>query len=1195
MTHRAPSFGHTTAHRVGGLLFVAALLLAGSDPAHALDRGRNLSEHLLESWSTDDGLPQSTVRAIQQTRDGYLWVGTAEGLARFDGVRFEVYDERSVDAFANSYVTALVEDEAGALWIGTREGGVVRLAEGEFTGFTTEQGLPSDRVLGMTAVPGGGVWIATSGGVARSRGDAFEAVPVDLEGERPSCLTSDGAGRVWVGSKGGGLASCQGGRCSRSHAPGDLTGGDIMAIHAGTDGVTWLGTERGGLLRMDGDTVTSVGVAEGLNTLSVFSLAEDRQGTLWVGTMEGGICRIVDDRTSCLTPEDGAPFDTVMALEEDLEGSLWIGTHASGLARMRDTTFHGITAQQGLSDGAAFAILDGREGTWIGSSRGLNRVRDGAVVPFAGQSEVAGVAFGALLEDASGDLWAGSASHGILRLRGGEWTFHRPFGSIGGVLVFAIAQDPRGSVWFGTRAGLARFADGEFDLPGSELGLPDTPVLSLLVGRDGALWLGTKGHGIYRRSGGPFEPVATGVDLEEAQRSVLCMLEDGDGALWVGTRGGLLRIREGETAVFTVREGLFDDLVYAILEDDEDHLWMSCNRGIFRVSKAQLEEVARGERPDVDALVFGTADGMPSRECSGGAHPAAARDREGRMWFPTGTAGVAVVDPGDIRTNPVPPPLVIERVLVDGVVVEHERGLELNPGAKRLEIHYTALSFVKPERTRFAHHLEGFEEGWVDAGSQRVVQYTNLPPGEYRFQVRACNADGVWNEEGTALSLVRRPHLYETRAFYGACGVAVLAVFGAIYGLRVRQLRQRRAELEEEVEARSRELIEAQDLLAEARHLPIRFGPYLLVSVLGEGGMARVYRAVREGPMGFRKEVALKRLRTDLTRGDDELVRSMGNEARLGGQLRHPNVVDVYEFGVVGEQAYLAMEFVPGWTLEDLLAGAQLRGVTLPHGAALDLMIQIADGLAHAHDLRDPDGQPLNLVHRDLKPSNVLISTAAQAKIADFGIARGGEMLGQTVTGTVKGTPRFMSPEQVEDPRNLDRRSDLFAFGAVLYEVVTGHRLLHASAFEALVWQLVSGKYRSRLSRVDQALSAARPILDRCLHRDRNQRYGDARELGDDLRRLREEIGDPLGCRDLIDLLRAWSEGDPRDFERLRRRLRKRRTAGSGWEAFLGRLDADLDGLPDPFARPLADPLDEAAPDAEAASDTRGSTVIWRA
>ncbi len=269
--------------------------------------------------------------------------------------------------------------------------------------------------------------------------------------------------------------------------------------------------------------------------------------------------------------------------------------------------------------------------------------------------------------------------------------------------------------------------------------------------------------------------------------------------------------------------------------------------------------------------------------------------------------------------------------------------------------------------------------------------------------------------------------------------------------------------------------------LAESHHgaLPDRFGPYEIVSLLGEGGMARVYRAVRRGPMGFSKELAIKAIRASGSGDSQELANSLVNEARLGGQLRHPNLADTYEFGMVGEQFYIAMEYVNGPTLRTLLRGFEDRNLHLPWGAVLDLALQTCDGLQYMHALCGADGVPLNLIHRDLKPENIIVSTAGLAKVMDFGIARSTSALHPaTLAGSLKGTPGFISPEQLNDPDSIDARSDLFALGTILFECVVGQPLITAANVEAMMWSIASGSFRSRLDLIDEVLHLlARPGL----------------------------------------------------------------------------------------------------------------------
>lgn len=378
------------------------------------------------------------------------------------------------------------------------------------------------------------------------------------------------------------------------------------------------------------------------------------------------------------------------------------------------------------------------------------------------------------------------------------------------------------------------------------------------------------------------------------------------------------------------------------------------------------------------------------------------------------------------------------------------------------------------------------------------------------------------------------------------------------------------------------------------------FGPYALLTQLGEGGMARVYRAVREGPMGFRKEVAIKRIRRDLTQDDQSLVKHLINEARLGGQLQHPNVVDVYEFGQVGDEHYIAMEFVNGLTLEALIAGARRERLRLPRSVVLDLLRQVCDGLAYAHGAVTSEGEPLNLVHRDLKPANIIVSAAGQAKIMDFGIARTAEALYRTTaTDAAKGTLQYMAPEQLEEPDSIDHRADIFALGSILFEILVGEPLLQNSTAQSLMWMVVAGTYRPRLGMLDEVFPEIRPVVARCVEVDRDDRFTDAGELGRELHRLHEEVARGPGCKELMGIVAARAEGDAERLAQLGEDILEsdRRSGGdTGWSDFVVGLRESATESEDPFACGFHSPISAAslAGTLHDSGVSRKVTVAWQ-
>ena len=380
--------------------------------------------------------------------------------------------------------------------------------------------------------------------------------------------------------------------------------------------------------------------------------------------------------------------------------------------------------------------------------------------------------------------------------------------------------------------------------------------------------------------------------------------------------------------------------------------------------------------------------------------------------------------------------------------------------------------------------------------------------------------------------------------------------------------------------------------------LPAEFGPYTLLDLLGEGGMARVYRAVRTGPMGFRKELAVKRLKTDVIRNNERFVQALLNEARLGGELRHPNIVDIYEFGLIGEEHYIAMEYVSGLTLDAIIHRNQRQGVHLPVGVVLDMAQQACAGLDYAHRQAAHDGRPMKLVHRDLKPANIIVTTTGMVKIMDFGIARV-DMAERhkTTVGVLKGTVSYMSPEQLRQEMELDRRSDIFSLGAVLFQALTNEPLMVGQSVESVLFNVMSGKFRNRLALIEAKDPGFAAILGRCLEMEREERYHSASDLAADLRNLHDRRGDRLGCSELMQLLttgvgESGSHSAAAHGEILQR---ARRSPGdSDWIVFADTLrDADGAGRYTPPPRSPSNVRTLVSSDEE--ESYSAATVMWQA
>ena len=781
-----------------------------------------------EIWQTEQGLPQNTVQTMLQTRDGYLWVGTKEGLARFDGIRFTTFDRQNTPQMLHNQVRSLYEDQEGRLWIAT-PGGLLAFNHGAFTSYTTKDGLSSDNVWSIYQDRAGSVWIATVNGLNQYRAGKFTAYTTQqgLSNNSIEVLLEDKDGALWIGTESG-LSRYQNGIFTGYTKQDGLAGNAIKTLYADQQGRLWVGTTEGlsmwangkfvsyttreGLANNNVEAIAEsqvgaiwIGTASGLNQwrdgmLSTFttqqglpgnritSLYKGRAGTLWSGTSKG-LAQYREGRFEAATRQEGLAGSAIICMLEDREGNLWIGTEANGLSLLKHKKVTTFTTRNGLSANVVRSIYGDRSGkVWVGmQERGLHLLSDGQVSPFAAQKNLKNDDVMAICDDAEGNLWVGTTA-GLRRIKAGIVTTFTVRDGLSDNHVRSLYASRDGSLWIGTRRGLTQFRNGHFTPYTMLDGLPSDLVGALCEDRQGNLWIGTLG-GLSRFKDDKFTNYTTASGL--SSEVVIALYEDASGALWIGTHGGGLNwFKDGKFSHFTTKDGLPDDVIYQILEDEENHLWMSSNKGLIRVSRKELETRANANRKLETVVTFGTAEGMETRECSGGGHPAGWKTADGKLWFAT-IKGVAMIDPAHLKINQQAPPVAIEQVVIDDKVIATDAPIKLSPETARLEFYYTGLSFVAPQKVTFKYKLENFDKDWIEAGTRRVAWYTNIPAGRYRFVVMACNNDGVWSESAASVEFLLQPRFYQTWWFYTLCLLSLGLCVGLWYHLRVKRLKGR--------------------------------------------------------------------------------------------------------------------------------------------------------------------------------------------------------------------------------------------------------------------------------------------------------------------------------------------------------------------------------------------------------------------
>ncbi|HBB97188.1 MAG TPA: hypothetical protein DC054_17560 [Blastocatellia bacterium] len=830
------------------ILFLLFLLLTGAQVL-ALDPSRDLSQFNRQAWLTENGLPQNTVHSIVQTQDGYVWIATEEGLARFDGVRFTVFDKQNTPELKSNDIRVLIANRRGGLWIGTA-GGLVRLMDAKFTAFTTQDGLPSNVIDALSEGHDDSLWVATAAGIARFSDNVFRAQP-ELPGNGVRALFSDRDGALWIGSSDG-LACYQNGAVAKYTMQDGLANNTVLSIDQDYEDI-WVGTTDG-LSQFKGGRFLTYTTRDGLPNNRINSLMTDREGSVWIGTA-GGLSRFANKQFSSFRAEDGPAKEIILSILEDREGSLWIGTESAGLGMLKDKKFTTYTSKEGLGNDLVKSIYEDRQhNIWIGTNGGgLSLLKDGKFTSYTTTDGLSSNVVLALAGDDDGNLWVGTPD-GLNRFRDGKFKTFTSADGLANDFVRSIYADRAGNLWIGTRGGLTRLRGEHFDIFTTANGLPDDFVGTIYEDDQRNIWIGTLG-GLSKFKDEKFTIYTTRDGL--SSNVVISLHGDSDGALWIGTSGGgFNRLKQGKFTTYSTRNGMPDDVVYGMLEDRQHGLWLSSNKGIFRVDKKDLDDLAEGTIASVSPVLYGPADGMITRECSGGGHPADWRSADGKLWFST-IKGLAMIDPEKIKPNDQPPLVAIEEIRVDDESVAPARTIELAPGKSRLDFYYTALSFVAPEKVKFKYKLEGFDRDWIDGGTRRVAFYTNLRPGRYKFRVIASNNDGLWSPIGATFDLYLKPHFYQTYLFFALCGVFLAMLAWQLYRFRLKQIESQFAAVLQERNRIAREIHDnlAQEMLGVSVQLELVARTMPASAEMARTHLDRVRVLVRHGIAEARRYV----------------------------------------------------------------------------------------------------------------------------------------------------------------------------------------------------------------------------------------------------------------------------------------------------------------------------------------------------
>ena len=757
-------------------------------------------------WTQRTGLPNDQVNALAQSSDGYLWIGTPDGMARFNGSEFvrndrgtvpELHDndirhlaigidntllistargglsflhrgywtvrEGADGGLSQDTVVASVEDSTGRLWVATANAGLDCFDGLRKLHFGSRNGLPSDRILSLLVMHDGSIWVGTSAGLARIVDEQVQTISVNA---------------------------------------GLLPSGAVSALAESQDKALWVGTQVGAYRQRYGEHQFEKMTPDTFDDV-VLAILPDSTSRALVGTSQHGLLLVRDGRSEPVRAENPDHAWQVNVLLRGDDGSIWVGG-SQGLLRLRDTPFSALGKEQGLSDENVHGVLETTDGdVWIGTHSGLQRIHEGQIAQIAGD-RLSGQTILALAQARDGGLWVGTSASGVVHVSQGRvdralaYQHGLPWDPVRGIL-----EEADGTLWIATGKGLVQQGRSATRVYTVADGLPNDAILGLHRDAAGRLWIGT-GNGVAYRSGERF--VRVPLPVQSMVQTVYGFMDDANGAVWIASDRGLLRWKDGKVSVLATGQGLPVDTVYAVVPDQLGSLWLTTPGGLTRIEHAQATAVADGRATSLVADLFGESDGMPTSHCNGGSSPAARLLPDGSVWVAT-ARGVAQVHPErltDYRSGP--PQTLLEEVRVDDRIVAANGDLNLGPDTRKLDVRFFALNYHLPKRIQYRYLLEGYDSAWSEIGEHTSVQFTNLRTGDYRLRIQAALTGGSWSPHEAELTFRIGAHLWQKAWFDASMAALLLAGGWLAYVRRIRRIAINERRLQQLVDARTEAL-----------------------------------------------------------------------------------------------------------------------------------------------------------------------------------------------------------------------------------------------------------------------------------------------------------------------------------------------------------------------------------------------------
>ncbi|MBN2807304.1 MAG: hypothetical protein JXR22_11660, partial [Prolixibacteraceae bacterium] len=786
-------------------------------PTYHLNPAKKLTQYNLDHWTTEDGLPTNSLLHIHQDQKGYLWITGYSGLIRFDGVKFTLFNNANTEVFNSNVIRNIAEDSQGRLWLSTQGNGLVSILGNDYKTYGADLNM-LHLYRGILVDDQDRVWAASpeSGWFYLENGKFnFLEYSSPLNNIEVRAIAQGHNGTIWFATLGDGLFRYQNGTLTNYHLADGLIDEWLYSLFVDESDLLWIGSSEG-VCTFNGKQFQRV-LPQIENTVN--RILKDRFGDLWLGTTEG-LYRKKNNTHELehLSADNGLPGNFIIDFLFDAEGTMWMTKYKGGLTSMKDGKFTNYTYKGGLPNDVVNTICELNEHTFlVGFDNGeMVKINQGEIEPFTIRSNFEGTRIRHVMKDSRQNLWL-STYAGLLMIHS-EGTEHwirsdEEFNNTKARLTF---EDSRGNIWVGTRnSGVFKITPQkqfkQFDV---NAGLTSNLILSIEEDREGNIWVGTS-EGLNGLNSISPSDIVTAYSPEDGFNSdiVFNITTDDEGIVWFSTITGLWAYRDFHFYNITTKNGLYDNSVFDLIADDHGFYWLPYASGIMRVNRDELIRCIHQEITLFEVRNYNKHDGMPTSECNPTSQ--AIRGVDGRLYFAT-LEGLAILDPGIAIINNYIPPVYVEKLVVDNKFIQLDSTIQFKPGNKRFTFHYTALSLYEPEKIQYEYQLDGFEKEWIST-NERSVSYTNLPHGTYTFRVRACNNDGIWNQQGASISFLIQPRFTETILFYILLLVVSFSVVYAVYVWQITQMKRKQQLLEKIINDRTREVIDKNKKLEQQK------------------------------------------------------------------------------------------------------------------------------------------------------------------------------------------------------------------------------------------------------------------------------------------------------------------------------------------------------------------------------------------